>query len=189
MVDHGASALRNSCCNMQEVRASLLGGAEGSERCDIISIPRIEKTNKNDPFFEAEQNTNLLSGFGERLNLKTPPILGTKFKTEKIDTKSMRLSLVPPPMYQLFSRCADRWVIFRLIQFRTLSNFIIFISHISHSSNLHRYFPAWNDEVTAPAKFATWKKTRLLERRLSCVLQRTKNAYYLAGLWQHINNR
>jgi hypothetical protein len=105
MVDHGASALRNSCCNMQEVRASLLGGAEGSERCDIISIPRIEKTNKNDPFFEAEQNTNLLSGFGERLNLKTPPILGTKFKTEKIDTKSMRLSSTTPYVPTLFSLC------------------------------------------------------------------------------------
>lgn len=159
MVDHGASALRNSCCNMQEVRASLLGGAEGSERCDIISIPRIEKTDKNDPFFEAEQNPNLLSGFGERLSLKTPPILGTKFKTEKVDTKSMRLSRVPPPMYQLFSRCADRWVIFRRIQFRSFSNIIILISHVSHSSNRSRYFlprgrkhACWNADFHACCK-------------------------------------
>ena len=176
MVDHGASALRNSCCNMQEVRASLLGGAEGSERCDIISIPRIEKTNKNDPFFEAEQNPNLLSGFGERAEPQNPAHSRNEIQNrESRHQKYETLYLVPPPMYNSFLDvpiAGSYSGSFRLIQFRSLSNIIILISHVSHSSNRSRYFPAWNGEETAPAKFATWKKTRLLERRLSCVLQR-----------------
>lgn len=106
MVDHGASALRNSCCNMQEVRASLLGGAEGSERCDIISIPRIEKTNKNDPFFEAEQNPNLLSGFGERAEPQNPAHSRNEIQNrENRHQKYETLSSTTPYVPTLFSLC------------------------------------------------------------------------------------